>query len=161
MLDGDPVNCLKKFHSIVLTETMAHKYFGTKPAIWQLLSLDEYGNASPFVVTAVLKDLPANSSLQFGMLLSNQDNPGVQRFSWSWVWCNMTTYVVLNEKAAKDPRIIQRLDAKFPSMVRKDAAKAFARIGQPFDEFVKKGGNTFIFFLLLLCSSLSWPASTL
>jgi len=141
LLEGDPVSCLKKYHSIVLTETMAHKYFGNKPAIGQMLTLNDWGSESPFVVTAILKDLPANVSLQFGMLLSNQDNPPVKRFDWSWVWCNMTTYVVVNEKAAQDPHLVQRLDAKFPAMVRKDAVRAFARIGQPFDEFVKKGGK--------------------
>lgn len=139
LLDGDPVGCLKKYHSIVLTETMARKYFGNKPAIGQPLLLDEY--PAPFVVTGILKDLPSNASLQFGMLLSTQDCPPVKQFSWSWVWCNMTTYVVLNEKAAKDPGIVQKLEAKFPAMVRKDAAHAFARIGQPFDEFIKKGGK--------------------
>jgi len=139
LLDGDPVNCLKKYHSIVLTETMARKYFGNKPGMGQSLLLDEY--PTPFVVTGILKDLPSNASLQFGMLLSTQDCPPVQHFSWSWIWCNMSTYVVLNEKSAKNPGIVQKLEAKFPAMVRKDAAGAFARIGQPFDEFIKKGGK--------------------
>jgi putative ABC transport system permease protein len=139
LLDGDPASCLKKYHSIVLTETMARKYFGNKPFIGQTLLLDEYSD--PFVVTGVLKDLPSKTSLQFGMLLSTRDCPPVKQFSWSWIWCNMTTYVVLNEKSAKTPGIIQKLEVKFPAMVRKDAAAAFARIGQPFDEFIKKGGK--------------------
>ncbi|HWK07540.1 MAG TPA: ABC transporter permease [Puia sp.] len=137
--EGDAASCLKKFHSLVVTEKTARKYFGSKPAIGQSLILDPY--ESPFVVTGVLKDLPSNSSLQFDILLSTQDSPPVKRFSWSWVWCNMTTYVVLNEKAATDPGLLQRLDAKFPAIVRKDAPGAFARIGQPFDEFIKKGGK--------------------
>ena len=138
-VEGDPVSCLKKYHSLVITEMMAKKYFGNKPAIGQSLLLDSY--ESPFVVTGVLKDLPANASLQFDFLLSNEDNPAVKRFSWSWVWCNMTTYVVLNERSAGDLDVFQKLDAKFPSMVRRDAGSAFARIGQPFDEFIKKGGR--------------------
>ena len=138
MLEGDPATCLNKFHSIVITETLARKYFGRSTAIGGSLVLDTY--QSPFEVTGVLKDLPANASLQFDMLLSTRDCPPVQRFSWSWVWSQMSSYVVLTPQAAKDPRAIQKLESKFPAMVRKDAAGAFARIGQPFDEFTKKGG---------------------
>jgi len=139
MLQGDPATCLKKYHSIVITETTARKYFGKTSPIGGSLMLDTYD--APFVVTGVLKDLPSDVTLQFGMLLPVQDCPPVQRFSWSWVWSQMTAYIVLNSRTAKDPSAIQSLEAKFPAMVRKDAAKAFARIGQPFDEFIKKGGR--------------------
>lgn len=139
MIEGDPVSCLKKYHSIVITETMARKYFGARSPIGGSLVLDTY--EAPFVVTGVLKDLPSNVSLQFDMLMPVRDCPPVQRFSWSWVWCQMTAYVTLTPQAAKDPSAVQKLEAKFPTMVRKDAARAFARIGQPFDEFVKKGGR--------------------
>jgi putative ABC transport system permease protein len=36
---------------------------------------------------------------------------------------------------------MQQLEAKFPGMVKQQAASAFRRIGQPFDEFLKKGGK--------------------
>jgi putative ABC transport system permease protein len=139
MLEGDPAGCLKKYHSIVITETMARKYFGKTSAIGGSLKLDTY--EAPFVVTGVLKDLPSNASLQFDMLMPVQDCSVVQRFSWSWVWCQMTAYIVLTPQAAKDPSVVKKLQAKFPAMVRKDAAQAFARIGQPFDQFIKKGGK--------------------
>jgi putative ABC transport system permease protein len=139
MLEGDPATCLNKYHSIVLTETMARKYFGRSSPIGGSLVLDN--DKTPFEVTGILKDLPSNCTLQFDMLLSTRNCPPVQRFSWSWVWSQMNSYVVLTPQAARDPQVIQKLEAKFPAMVRKDAAQAFARIGQPFDEFVKKGGR--------------------
>lgn len=139
LLEGDPVSCLKKYHSIVITETMARKYFGRTSPIGGSLVLDTY--EAPFVVTGVLKDLPSNTSLQFDMLMPVGDCSPVKIFSWSWVWCQMTAYITLTPHAAKDPSAVQKLEAKFPTMVRKDAAQAFARIGQPFDEFIKKGGR--------------------
>jgi len=139
MREGDPANCLKKFHSIVITEKIAKKYFGKTAVVGQSMTLDEY--QAPFVVTAVVKDLPSNVSLQFDMLVPVHDCPPVEHFSWSWVWCQMTTYVVLTPQAAHDPSAIARLESKFPAMVRKDAAHAFDRIGQPFGEFIKKGGR--------------------
>jgi putative ABC transport system permease protein len=139
MAEGDPATCLNKYHSLILTETMARKFFGNKPAMGQSLSFDEY--ESPFVVTGILKDLPYNTSLQFDYLIGMHDCPPVLRFSWSWVWCQLSTYVMLNEKATSNAGSIQRLEARFPAMVKRDAAKAFARIGQPFDEFIRKGGK--------------------
>lgn len=139
MLQGDPASCLNKFHSIVITESMARKYFGKTSAIGGSLVLDTY--QSPFEVTGILKDLPSNASLQFDMLLSTRDCPPVQRFNWSWVWSQMSSYIVLTPQAAKDPLAVQKLESKFPAMVRKDAAQAFKRIGQPYDEFIKKGGR--------------------
>jgi putative ABC transport system permease protein len=139
MVEGDPASCLKKFHSIIITETAARKYFGKGPAMGKSLTLDEY--QAPFVVTGVVKDLPSNVSLQFDMLMPVHDCWPVQHFSWSWIWCQMTAYVVLKPQTAGDASAIARLESKFPPMVRKDAAHAFDRVGQPFDEFIKKGGR--------------------
>src|SRR5579859_848553 len=139
LIAGDRATCLKKYHSIVLTESMARKYFGDGQAIGRTLTLDTA--AAPYVVTGILRDLSTNSSLQFDALTPLQDNALVQHFSWSWVWTQLQTYVVLNPETAGDPAAIRRLEAKFPVMVRRDAARAFARIGQPFDEFIRKGGK--------------------
>jgi putative ABC transport system permease protein len=138
MAEGDPRSCLTKFHSVVLTERSAIKYFGNTHAIGKTLVFDDYPD--PFVVTAVLHDLPASSSLQFAMLMPVRDFPLITHFSWSWVFCAMSTYVVLNDKVAQDPAAVERLEAKFPDMVKRRAVKAFNRIGQPFDEFIRKGG---------------------
>ena len=127
MADGDPASCLKKFHSIVITESVARKYFGKTAVTGQSLTLDEY--QAPFMITGVVKDLPANASLQFDMLMPANDCWPVQHFSWSWVWCQMTAYVVLTPQAAGDTATLARLESKFPAMVRKDAAHAFDRIG--------------------------------
>jgi putative ABC transport system permease protein len=136
---GDVKSCLTKYHSIVLTESMARKYFGDRPALGKTLTIDTA--AAPYVVTAILRDLPGNSTLQFDGLTPLADNQLVKRFSWSWVWTLMQGFVVLNKETAADPAAVKRLEAKFPAMVRRDAARAFERIGQPFDEFIKKGGK--------------------
>jgi len=139
LLAGDVANCLKKYHSIVLTESTARKYFGDRPALGRTLTLDTA--AAPYVVTAILRDLPANVSMQFDGLTPLPDNALVRRFSWSWVWTQLQAFVVLNKATTADPAGVHRLEAKFPAMVRRDAARAFARIGQPYDEFIKKAGK--------------------
>ncbi|HEY4965456.1 MAG TPA: ABC transporter permease, partial [Puia sp.] len=136
---GDAKTCLQKPYSIVLTETTAEKYFGKADPVGNYLVLDEY--KQPFEVTAVLKDLPNQSTIQFDLLIPTSACPPVQRFSWSWVWLQMTTYVLLNKNTPTDPASINKLVQKFPDMVKVQAASAFRRIGQPYDEFVKKGGK--------------------
>ncbi len=139
MSEGEPATCLQKTNSIVLTETSAKKYFGDENAIGKNLILDEYHE--PFTVTAVLKDIPSQSTIQFDLLIPVAACPAVKHFSWSWVWRLMNTYVLLNKNVSTDEASIKNLERKFPAMVRVQAASAFKRIGQPFDEFVKKGGK--------------------
>ncbi len=136
---GDASTCLQKPNSIVLTETTAAKYFGKEDAVGKYLVLDEY--RQPFEVTAVLKDIPAQSTIQFDLLIPTTACPPVQHFSWSWVWLQMNTYIKLNKNVPNDRESIKRLVSKFPSMVKVQAASAFKRIGQPYEEFIKKGGK--------------------
>lgn len=139
LLQGNAASCLMQPNGIVITEKIARKYFGTISALGKILLFDD--DRKPFVVTGVLQTLPSQSSLQFDMLRPMSSYPLVKRFNWSWVWTQMTTFVRMREHVAKDGLAIQKLEAKFPAMVKTQAANAFKRIGQPFDEFEKKGGK--------------------
>lgn len=139
LVAGNAASCLQKPGSVVLTQSTAKKYFGNGQAVGQLLSFDEY--SQPFVVTGIVQDLPAQSTLQFDLLIPTSSCPPVKRFSWSWVWCRMSTYVVLKPTAAAEKNIVAQLESHFPAMVKKLAVSAFKRIGQPLDEFLQKGGR--------------------
>ncbi len=95
----------------------------------------------PFTVTAVLKNIPSSSSIQFDFLLPVADFPVVKRFTWSWVWRLMICYVKLKPNMPTGKEAINKIEAKFPAVVRVQAADGFRRIGKPFDEFVKSGGK--------------------
>ncbi|MEO6537473.1 MAG: ABC transporter permease, partial [Ferruginibacter sp.] len=139
LMAGNAATCLMQPNAVVITEDIAGKYFGNIPALGKILLFDD--ERKPFIVTGVLKNLPAQSSLQFEMLRPMSSYPLVKRFSWSWVWTLMTTFVRMREHVANDAIALQKLEAKFPAMVKTQAANAFRRIGQPFDEFEKKGGK--------------------
>lgn len=138
ILEGSQETSLQHPHSVVLTSSVAKRYFGNQSAIGKELQLDEW--SKPFMVTAVLEDLPSNSSLQFDMLIPNSANPLVQRFDWSWVWLQMSTFVQL-EASAANPTAIAAIEGKLPAMVKVQAAGAFDRIGKPYDEFIANGGR--------------------
>jgi len=138
LVEGDASTCLTHPYSVVITKSTAQKYFSQESAIGKQLYLDEWGK--PFVVTAVVADLPSNSSLQFDLLIPNSAMPPVDRFSWSWVWLQMNTFVKLHTSAA-NPETVAHMEQQFPAMVRQLAAGAFERIGKPFDDFLKNGGR--------------------
>src|SRR5688572_6771035 len=144
MLEGDTATALMKPGSVVITESIAKKYFGDNPdsyreAIGKTLSMRE--DKQPFTVTAVLKNVPSSSSIQFDFLMPISDFPVVKRFSWSWVWRLMVCYVKLKPNVPTDKAGIQKIESKFPAVVRVQAANGFRRIGKPFDEFIKSGGK--------------------
>ena len=139
MLEGDPATVLLKPGSVVITAGIAKKYFGNEKAIGQTIVMNE--NRKPFTVTGVLENIPSQSSIQFDFLMPVADFPAVKQFSWSWVWQQMISYVKLRDNIKTDASSIRELEAKFPAMVRVQAASAFRRIGKPFDEFIKSGGK--------------------
>lgn len=67
VLEGSLTAALDKPNTIVLTSSMAKKYFGNEPPVGKLL---ECNNESR-LVTAVIKDRPANSDIKIDALLSH------------------------------------------------------------------------------------------
>lgn len=66
MIAGNPVNALTAANSIVLSQSMAKKYFGTQDPIGG--HLEFWGN--DMTVTGVISDIPLNSHLRFDFLIS-------------------------------------------------------------------------------------------
>ncbi len=133
MVAGDSHTALDKPGSVVLTERMARKYFGDQAALGQSLKL----NDSPYQVTGVVQDLPSHSTVQFGFLASMADFSVVDRFSWSWIWLQVDTWVRLRQPATEPT--LATLENKFPAMVRTYAPAAYARVGQDLENQFKKG----------------------
>jgi putative ABC transport system permease protein len=63
--EGSPSQALSDPHSIVITETVAKKYFGGSSAIGKSI----IHNGQPYHVSAVLADLPENSDMKISALL--------------------------------------------------------------------------------------------
>lgn len=139
IMEGDAATALLKPGSVVITRDMAKKYFGEGRAIGKTLLMNQ--NKKPFIVTAVVNNVPAQSSIRFDFLAPVADFPVVKQFSWSWVWQQMICYVKLKKNVANDNKSIHQLEAKFPAVIRMQAANGFRRIGRPFDEFIKSGGK--------------------
>ena len=134
--EGDPASCLAQPNSIVVSEATAKKYFGDAHAVGKVLLYDT--DKRPFVITAVVKDVPGQSTFKFDMLVPIRTYPEVKRRSWNWFWLQVNTYVKLRDNIPVDQPAIAKLEGKFPAMVKEHA---FLHQGQTFEEFVKKGGR--------------------
>ncbi|AYB30148.1 ABC transporter permease [Chryseolinea soli] len=87
---GDPNTALDQPFSIVLTEKLAIKYFGTDNAIGQTLVNQ---NNETFKVTGVMKDVPLNSHFIFDALVS----ANTRKENTSWGNFGVFTYIQLPE----------------------------------------------------------------
>ncbi|MGB3145983.1 MAG: ABC transporter permease, partial [Maribacter sp.] len=124
LLKGDMKTCLDESNSIVITNTIAKKYFGDVDPMEKTLF---YGkDRKPLKVTGVLEDMTnLQASVKFDILLPVYNFESVKYFDWSWVWLNMATYVKLTEKAAANPNVLAHLESQFPALLKTHAAGAF------------------------------------
>ncbi|MGN6266189.1 MAG: ABC transporter permease, partial [Ginsengibacter sp.] len=119
-VQGNAGTAFQQLHSLVITEKMAHKFFGNDNAIGKSLRID---NNTSSVVTGVIKDLPESVSFQFEWLapfkiFENQN-------SWLQSWRNngVLTYVELQPGA--DTKAINR---KLYNYVQSKAEDAEAKM---------------------------------
>jgi ABC-type antimicrobial peptide transport system permease subunit len=66
LVKGETKTALANPYSIVLTRSLAAKYFGDEEPVGKIIRVD---NRVDFTVTAVIKDIPKNSHLQFDFLV--------------------------------------------------------------------------------------------
>jgi putative ABC transport system permease protein len=111
-VSGDPKTALEAPYSVVITESMAKKYFGDEDPLGKILRLN---NERDFAITGVVKNVPSNSHFIFNMLCSFQTfikEGDVQDDQWFDV--RFFTYLLLDENV--DPK---KLEEKIPGFLDK------------------------------------------
>jgi ABC-type antimicrobial peptide transport system permease subunit len=91
--EGDPKTAFKEPTNIVITETMAQKYFGGENPIGKAIQVE--GQLA--TVTGVLRDIPHNSHLQFDFVSSFEFIKELSNYNTSWGAYNFTTYVYVQD----------------------------------------------------------------
>ena len=110
LIEGDAKTALQEPNTMVITESMAKKYFGTEPALGKILVV---GNDKiSFKVTGLTPDAPTNAHFSYNMLLSSAGNENLK----TTVWLNnfMYNYYMLREDASVD-----NVNQKFKALVEK------------------------------------------
>lgn len=131
VLQGNAKNALEKAESVVLTESTAKKFFNTTDVVGKLMAVDADPSfqklGRPLVVTAVVKDPPPNSSLQFDVLYSY---PFI-RLSFeedSWVIAYMGTFLLL-EPGADIAQVTAKMNKVYESNAGPSRAQSQKNLG--------------------------------
>lgn len=134
-LAGSAKSALADPNSIVLTESIAQKYFGKQEALGQVINLNNQHNLK---VTGVVKDIPGNTHFPFNFLVSfetirkqKQDQGALANFYW--ISNGAFSYLVLPPNARLS-NIQGRMHAFIESNWGKDLAKDVELILQPVTE---------------------------
>ncbi|GEO09224.1 ABC transporter permease [Segetibacter aerophilus] len=131
MIAGDPTKALTAPKSVVITESIAKKYFGKTDVVGQSLLFD---NKDLYSITGVIKEVPENSHFRFDFFISLAGDAASKEDNW--LSFNFNTYLLL--KPGVEQKIIQ---AKFDEVLQKHLwpqAEAIMHTRQ--DDF-KKSGN--------------------
>ena len=126
LLQGNAAIALQRPDGIVITETLARKYFGKEDAMGKMIRVD---NRDEFMVTGILANIPSNSHLQFDVLLpmsflARTDEDLKQK---RWGNFNFYTYLRLDERttAASLPGLTEKIQAIWHKSQGKEAKIGF------------------------------------
>src|SRR6185503_13849251 len=110
---GTAQGALKDLQNLVITKTRAKELFGTDNVVGRTIEIKIEETFVPFTITAVAKDIPANSSIQFDLLgnfnYMETTNSGKRGMN-NWNRSSYITYVQLNAGSGL-PNDIQKLAA--------------------------------------------------
>ncbi|MDY0102112.1 MAG: ABC transporter permease [Lentimicrobium sp.] len=117
-IEGTPEKALKEPFTLIISKTLAQKYFGSEPGFGKTILT---GNGRSYKVTGVFDDLPENTHMKFDLLLSMESLAtiaGAERFRslepirfWN---VNSYTYILLRENTD-----ISQVMEKFPAFYNK------------------------------------------
>lgn len=91
---GDPTTIFDDYYSVVISEKIAKKYFGSENAIGKVLKFSSDKN---FKVSGVYKDIPLNTSLRFDVCIPFEHLEKDQDAKLQYGWNSFGTYVLLKE----------------------------------------------------------------
>ncbi len=133
VVKGNADEFLKGTNKLVITESVAKRYFGNEDPVGKIMLRGSDKVADE--VVGVVKDPPSNSHIQFDMILSGQ--------SWEymknpqWTSNNLYTYFKIHEGA--DINAVQK---KLNELVERNAGAELEKyIGLTFKQFKEAGNN--------------------
>ncbi|GAB3943997.1 ABC transporter permease [Spirosoma harenae] len=122
---GNPHTALRDKFTVIITDAVARKYFGTQNPIGKTLL---YEGKHPLRITGVIDELPDNSHVRIDLLANYEtmfatENEAVrQNLPQNWVISHSYTYVLL--RPGKSPETV---NARFPQFLLTHANKQFAK----------------------------------
>jgi len=137
LIKGNPDNILSEPNQVVLTQSMARKYFGSQDPVGKMISMQ---GDKPYRVTGVCEDVPDNSHFHFDFLVSYCSSEKSQDIRWT----NSNVYTYFTLRKGVDP---QAFEEKLNLLVEEYLGPQVVEwLGIDLQEF-KKRGNSYGFFM--------------
>lgn len=104
LVRGDIETALDAPKKAVLTESTARKYFGSEDPMGKYIEFGSGWLSGEYLVTGIVRDVPENSHIKFGLLLSHAtlNEPSNGGSETSWGWYDHNTYISL--QPGTDPK---------------------------------------------------------
>jgi putative ABC transport system permease protein len=80
LIEGDPATALNGPYKLVMSETVAKKYFGQEKALGKIVRI---GGTRDYVVSGVARDAPDNSQIKFNVVASYSSVPAYRAPQWN------------------------------------------------------------------------------
>lgn len=147
-IEGNPNDALKQPNSIVLTQSLANKFFDFGEAVGQIIKVD----GEDVQVTGVVADPPKNTHFYYSYINAYPDE------SWvtvgNWTGNNFFTYAKLAPGAT-----VEQINAKMPDFVAKYVGPELIKYSghDSFEEFLAAGGKKTFSFIPMQDLHLHYP----
>lgn len=149
-LRGNPTTALAQPGTIVLTESMANKYFGDANPIGKTIKYSGYPEGElELTVTAIIEDLPVTTHLDFNFLVSMHDIT-TERENWGshkpiWLYAKLTPNTQIAQledklSALDNERVGNEPDSPFNNIVHLEPIRS-VHLYSEFEGGFKPGGT--------------------
>ncbi|MBS1916731.1 MAG: ABC transporter permease [Bacteroidetes bacterium] len=133
VIAGDVKNALNEPNTVVVTEKIAKKYFGTTDAVGKIIETNDH-NKTLYKITAVIKDIPHNTHFDFEFFFSMKNVD----YNWGQLLShNFHTYLLL--KPGTDYKAFEKKFEEYIDRYCLPEAKQYMQINS-MDDF-RKAGN--------------------
>jgi len=133
LVKGDPKTVLANPNTLVISQSLAEKYFGKSDPVGRILNFKEENQS--FRISGIMRDIPENSHFHFAMLGAMSSFPDSKNNSW--ISGTYFTYLVLRKGYD-----YKKLEAKLPQTVEKYIGPQLLKgLGLSLAEFRRKGND--------------------
>lgn len=97
VVHGDYTKFLTEKHHVVLTPAVAKNIYGDEDPMGKPLDITVNGETETYIVTGIIEEAPANSNIDFKILISQVQRPYYENSMEGWNMFTTPTFVLLHQ----------------------------------------------------------------
>ena len=131
VIAGHAKTALKDYHSLVITETIAKKYFNSTDVVGKTMLMNDTSN---YMITAVIKDIPKQSHFHFDFFVPMLENGGSNEDNW--LSEDYSTYILLKKNTD-----VKQVEAQLNPFMDKHVGPQLQSMANMSIDDLQKGGG--------------------